>query len=276
MITRRTFLTAAAAVAAPGFRQRIGINIYSLRYTAAKDLPGTLALIRDLGFDEVEAGDLYGRTPEAFANLLKKCGLRATSYGAAWDALKKDPMRVAAEAHSLGASFVVCSTIPHSAKHLAESDCAPAAANLNLWGQRLAGADLRLCYHTHGTEFDASPDGTRFDTLARLTDPRYVNFEMDIFWIVYGGQDPARMLRRHRGRFPLMHIKDIRKGTILGLTPADVNEEDSVSLGTGLVDLRSALLAAQECGLEHYYLEEEAVNAVPQIRQSLRYLAGLR
>lgn len=84
------------------------------------------------------------------------------------------------------------------------------------------------------------------------------------------------MLRQYRGRFPLMHVKDIRKGTRLGGSPADVLEDESVALGTGIVDVRAALLAAQECGVRHYYLEDEAVDAVPQIRQSLRYLAGLR
>jgi sugar phosphate isomerase/epimerase len=277
MITRRAFLaSASAAVPRPAFRQKVAIAMYSLRYDAAKNLAATLALIRDLGFDEVEAGDFYGRTPDAFAALLKTHGLRATSYGAAWDALNKDVSRVAAEARAIGASYVVCSTIPHSAKHLAERDCAPAAEHLNHWGERLTASGLHLCYHTHGTEFDPSPDGTRFDTLARLTDAKHANFEMDIFWIVYGGQDPARMLQKHRGRFSLMHIKDIRKGTVLGLTPADVSEDDSVPLGTGIVDVRAALLAAQEYGVKHYYLEEEAVDAVPQIRQSIRYLAGLR
>jgi sugar phosphate isomerase/epimerase len=276
MISRRTFLAAAAAAPTRAFRAPVGINIYSLRYAAEKDLPGTLALIRQLGFTEVEAGDLYGRTPAAFAALLKQNGLQATSFGASWEALKKDAPAVGAQAHAVGATHVVCSTIPHSARHLAAADCAPAAENLNRWGERLASDGLRLCYHTHGTEFDASPDGTRFDTLARLCEAKYVAFEMDIFWIVYGGQDPARMLQRYQGRFPLMHIKDIRKGTKLGGSPADVQEEESVPLGTGIVDVRAALLAAQDCGVRHYYLEDEAVDAVPQIRQSLRYLAGLR
>jgi sugar phosphate isomerase/epimerase len=280
MIPRRRFLAAAAAAlplaAKAAFRAQVGINIYSLRYLAAKDLPATLALIRELGFHEVEAGDLYGRSPGEFLGLLKAAGLRATSIGAAYAALGKDLNSVAAHARTLGAEYVVCSTIPHSAKHLAARDCPPAADNLNRWGERLAASGLRLCYHTHGTEFDPSPDGTRFDTLAKLTNPKFVNFEMDIFWIVYGYQDPVQLLRRYPGRFPLMHIKDIRKGTVLGGSPADVLEEESVPLGTGLVDVRAALLAAQGCGVRHYYLEEEAVGAVPQIRQSLRYLADLR
>ena len=142
------------------------------------------------------------------------------------------------------------------------------------WGRSAAG--LSLCYHTHGTEFDASPDGTVFDTLARLTNPKFINFEMDIFWIVYGYQDPVRLLRRYPGRFPLMHVKDLRKGTPLGGSPADVQEDDSVPLGTGLVNVRAALLTAQAVGVQHYFLEEEAVDAVPQIRQSLKYLQSLR
>ena len=99
---------------------------------------------------------------------------------------------------------------------------------------------------------------------------------MDIFCIAYGFQEPVRLLRRYPGRFPLMHVKDIRKGTVLGGSPADVREDESVPLGTGLVDVRAALLAAQTYGVRHLYLEEEAVDAVPQIRQSLRYLGGLR
>lgn len=280
MIQRRRFLAAPAAAlwaaAKPGFRAPVGIAIYSLRYRAEKDLSATLALIRELGFTEVEVDQLYGRSPNEYVGELHTAGLRAASMGAAYKELATDLDAVAARARILGVEYVVCSTIPHSAKHLAAPDCAPAAENLNRWGRRLAGSGLRLCYHTHGTEFDPSPDGTRFDTLAKLTDAKFVNFEMDIFWIVYGHQDPVQLLRRYPGRFPLMHVKDIRKGTVLGGSPADVLEEESVPLGTGLVDVREALLAAQESGVKHYFLEDEAVDAVPQIRQSLRYLASLR
>ena len=274
VISRRGFLSALAAQ--EKLRAEVGINIYSLRYQAEKDLLATFALIRELGFRKTEAGDLYGRSPAAFRALLDQNGLRATSIGAAYKALDTGLEAVATHARTLGAEYVVCSTIPHSAKHLAEKDVPPTADNLNRWGERLAASGLRLCYHTHGTEFDLSPDGTRFDTLAKLTDSKYANFEMDIFWIVYGFQDPVRFLRRYPGRFPLMHVKDIRKGTVLGGSPADVREDESVPLGTGLVDVRAALLAAQAYGVRHLYLEEEAVDAVPQIRQSLRYLGGLR
>lgn len=280
MISRRALLAASTALAPAAqtarFQAKLGIGIYSLRYLAKKDLPGTLRLIHELGFEEVEGGELYGLAPDAFARLLAANRLRCTSYMASWGALVKDAAAVGEQARALGAKYVVCSTIPHSAKHLRPDDAASAAAHLNRWGERLRAGGFTLCYHTHGTEFDPFEGGTVFDRLLRETDPRHVSYEMDIFWIVYGGQDPAAMLRQHRGRFPLMHVKDIRKGTRLGGSPADVEEDESVPLGTGIVDVRSALLAGQECGVRHFYLEDEAVDAVPQIRQSLRFIAGLR
>ena len=265
----------AMAAKAAAFRAKVGTNIYSFRYLAEKDLPATLATIHELGFREVEAGDLYGRSPREFRRLLNAAGLRATSIGAAYNALDSNMDGVAAHAHELGAKYVVCSTIHHSAKHLTAEDCPRAADSLNHWGRKLHAAGLHLCYHTHGTEFDPSPDGTRFDTLVKLADPKFVNFEMDIFWIVYGHQDPVKLLHHYPGRFPLMHVKDIKKGTVLGGSPADVREDESVPLGTGLVNVQAALIAAQACGVRHYYLEEEAVDAVPQIRRSLRYLQEL-
>ena len=92
-------------------------------------------------------------------------------------------------------------------------------------GEKLSASGLHLCYHTHGVEFDSSPEGTLFDTLVQRTNPKHVDFEMDIFWIVYAFQDPAKLLTKYPGRFPLMHVKDIRKGTKLGGSPGDVLEE---------------------------------------------------
>ena len=136
--------------------------------------------------------------------------------------LKGDIQSVVRDAHALGVGYVVCSTIPHR-KHITAQDCDQAIEDFNRWGKVLADSKLRLCYHTHGVEFGPSPDGTLFDTLVKRTDPRFANYEMDIFWIVYAYQDPVKLLHKYPGRFPLMHVKDIRKDTPLGGSPGDVH-----------------------------------------------------
>jgi sugar phosphate isomerase/epimerase len=279
MISRRTFLAGACTLAAAAAKRSMavpmGLEIYSLRREAEKDLPGTLALIRKFGFSEVEGGEFYGRSATEFRKMLDANGLKLTSMMAAYDRLSRDINAVAGDAHTLGAEYVVCSTVPHK-KKLTADDCARAIESLNRFGENLAKARLRCCYHTHGIEFGKSADGTLFDTLAKGTNPQFVNFEMDIFWIVYAYQDPVKLLHRYPGRFPLMHVKDIRMGTALGGSPGDVLEEASVPLGKGIVDIPAALRAARETGVRHYYIEDEAVDAVQQLPESLRYLESVR
>jgi sugar phosphate isomerase/epimerase len=107
-------------------------------------------------------------------------------------------------------------------------------------------------------------------------DPKYANFEMDVFWVVFGNEDPVKLLERYSGRFPLMHVKDIRKGEARTFNPGTVREEASVPLGTGEVNWPPLIEAARKDGVRHYYLEEEHPNAVAQIQQSLRYLERIR
>jgi sugar phosphate isomerase/epimerase len=279
MISRRAFLC-SASLALPllskeKFTASVGLEIYSLRGEAEKDLPATLTTIRKFGFTEVEVSALYGRSAAGFRRLLDEAGLRATSMMAEYARLDKQIDSVAADAHTLGVEYVVCSTIPHK-RQLTPEECYRAIGEFDRWGENLAGADLHLCYHTHGVEFSKSEDGTLFDTLVKRTNPKFVNFEMDIFWIVYAFQDPVKMLHRYPGRFPLMHVKDMRKDTVRGGSPGDVREEASVPLGTGIVDIRAILRAAEKTGVRHYYIEDEAVDAARQIPESLQYLESVR
>jgi len=151
-----------------------------------------------------------------------------------------------------------------------------AVDNFNRWGEALASAGLRYCYHPHGFEFGDGPDGTLFDTMVKRIDPKNANFEMDVFWIVFGNQDPAKLLDKYPGRFPLMHLKDIREGEPRTGEPGNVREEASVPLGTGEIDWPPVFRAALKNGVRHYFVEEEHPNAVEQIPQTLAYLKNLK
>jgi sugar phosphate isomerase/epimerase len=279
MTPRRTILSLAGlpfcASGQRRFSPKLGLQLYSLRREAAKDLPATLALVRQMGFSKLEVGAFYGRTAAEFRGLLDSLGLTAVAYGSDWNRLNTNPAQVAEEARTVGASYVTASQIPRK-KRLTLDDATGAAETFNRWGKTLSASGLRFCYHIHGYEFVEGPDGTLFDTLAKQTDPSLAAFEMDVFWVVFGNEDPARLLERYSGRFPLMHVKDIRKGEARTFNPGTVAEEASVPLGAGEVDWVSTLRAAEKHGVKEYFLEEEHPNAVAQMRQSLRYLETLR
>jgi sugar phosphate isomerase/epimerase len=170
---------------------------------------------------------------------------------------------------------VVCAWIPHERGKFSEQNCREAAEVFNRAGEKLRAAGLRFAYHLHGFEFQPYEDGTLFDLMAALTKPELVTFEMDVFWVVHGGADPVKLMRKYGPRFELMHVKDLKrdvKGNLTGNAP----DEWSVPIGQGQVDWPALLREAKRAGLKHYFIEDESLDAIDQIPQSLRYLEQVR
>src|SRR5262245_4133403 len=163
--TRRNFFGLAAGASAlwaqSGSVGKLGLQIYSLRREAAKDLPATLAMIQRLGFQELEVGNLFGRTPAEFRKMLQDHGLKAVSMGAEWPQLEKSVEEASEKAHALGVQYVCTTNIPNRRPFTLDV-VNRATDNFNRWGETLASAGLKYCYHPHGFEFGEGPDGTLF------------------------------------------------------------------------------------------------------------------
>ncbi len=277
--TRRSFVIAAAAAAgaatvrANTFAGPLGLETYSFRREMARDLPGTLALIQRMGFRELETGVGKDMTAAHYRELLDKAGLKCTSFGAGYEQLGSAMSEVQSNARTLGAKWIALTWIPHQGKFTPEI-AGKSARDMNAWGASLASAGMRLAYHPHGYEFEPSPEGTLFDTMAAHTDPAKVFFEMDTFWIVWPGQDCVKLLRRYAGRFRLMHIKDLKKG-VTGDMTAHAPEEDNVAVGEGSLDWPAILRAARETGVERYYIEDESAEPLVNVPKSVAYLKSL-
>jgi sugar phosphate isomerase/epimerase len=228
-----------------------------------------------MGFTEVEVPGFYGLSARAFCEQLDRAHLRCTAMVAQHDRLSEDLNGVVEDARVLGAAYVIYPWIPHQDNEFTRADCQRAATDMNRWGQSLKQAGLEFCYHPHGYEFRPSPEGTLFDLLVAQTDRTTVNFQADVFWIAWPGQDPVKILQRYPNRFLLMHLKDIRKGTKLGDLSGHAPEETSVPVGTGMLDFPAILREAKRIGVKRYYIEDEAPAAVSNIPLSLKYLKSL-
>ncbi|MES1197749.1 MAG: TIM barrel protein [Chitinophagaceae bacterium] len=132
-----------------------------------------------------------------------------------------------------------------------------------------------LCYHAHGYEFQPYEGGTLLDYIFKNTNPEYVSFEMDIFWIHFGGGDPVALLKKYGDRWKLMHLKDMRRGTkkdLTGLTSDDSN----VPLGEGELDIPGILKEANRIGIKHFFIEDESDVFISQLPKSIQYLKSLK
>ncbi len=287
-LSRRRFLEGAAATSlaslaraqsapeAPSVLGKpVGLQLYSLRHLMPKDVPGTLAKIRAMGFRELEGGSDYKLGVEAFKAELEKAGLTLTSAHFGYEDWQRDASAQLARARAFGLRYAGCAWIPHKGAFNRE-DCLRAAADFNRWGKAAKDAGVRYFYHLHGYEFASSPEGTLFDTLAKETDPALVAFQADIFWVQHGGANPVKLFEKYPRRFALTHLKDIAKGTELQKTTGQASDEASAVLGTGIVDWPAVLRAASKAGVERHFVEDEHPDALAQIPQSLSYLRSLR
>jgi|ERR1051326_4895789 sugar phosphate isomerase/epimerase len=258
----------------PSFTGPVGLQLYSLRADFAKDVPGTMAKVRSYGLTNVELAGTYNLSPDKFRELLGSNGLKGISTHFPFERFRDDPEGIVRDAKALRLQYAGCAWIPHDG-NFDEKTCREAIAVFNRAGEVLAKHNLKFFYHTHGYEFQPHAQGTLFDLLMAETNPRFVRYEMDIFWIVHPGQDPVKLLQKYGPRFELMHLKDMKQGLKGDLTGhADVTND--VPLGSGQINLPAILKAAKQARVRWYFIEDESPTAAEQIPQSLRYLEQVK
>jgi sugar phosphate isomerase/epimerase len=279
---RRAFLTslglAAAATqidcvsaamgGAPSRRlRRVGIQLYTLRDDARRDLEKTLGDIAAAGYNDVELlGGMnnFGMAPERVRAILDRNGLRAPSThvgGSDFDNLD----RQFAAAATLGHKYIVLASIP--AQHPTLDDYRRWADRLNEAGRIARTHDIWIAFHDEPNDFPPIDGMVPYDVLVDRTDPAVVRLQLDTGNAAMGGRDPLDCMKRYGSRYWLFHIKDAPR---LG-SPTDTE------LGKGVVDFRRLLASIDNIDDKFLYVEQETYPGAPldSARRDYAYLSKL-
>ena len=286
-IVRRRFLQnaglglAAFAVSRKGrllanpYGMPIGLQLYTVRDHLEKDLEGTLKRVAEIGYREVELGgfDFYKKKPAEFRRILNDYGLKAISRHLTTAQLKSDLEKHIAEAKESGVTYIGLSSLEEQDRKSLEA-VKRDAEWFNQIGKSVSGAGCRFFYHGHNFDYAKVDGAVIYDELIRRTDPKLVNFELDCFWCVRAGKDPADYFHRFLGRFPQLHIKDLKPGfpPTTGEGPAAFTE-----VGQGIIDWKKIFRAAREGGLKHFYVEQDECDrdSLESAKISYTYLHNL-
>lgn len=238
----------------------IGLQLYTLRKPFAADPLGTLSRIRETGYDAVEFAAPLGSDFAGFAARMKEIGLDCPSAHAGLTDMAERPDAVLAMAATLGCRYLV---MPYVLPD--ERDWTAVIATLGDFARRARAEGLAVAYHHHDFEFELI-DGVRpFDRLVAETDPRLIDFELDVYWLKKGGEDPRAVIERLNGRVKLVHLKDFAPDG--GMT----------DVGGGILDFADLLAAADAAGAEHFFVEHDFPPAPgwPSVEASLAHLRTL-
>ena len=291
---RRTFietsLATAALTAIPSRAfaaehqiEKVGVQLYTVRDAMKADLAGTLAKVAAIGFKEVEFAGYFDRSPKDIRALLDKNGLTAPSAHFDLKVLQTKLLETIESAHVVGHKFLVCPWLDEKLRNEPDG-YKKLGAEFSRIGEATKKAGIQLAYHNHVFEFQ--PDGNGklpYDVLLESSDPGLVKMEMDLCWFTLGGQDPVAYFNKYPGRFPLVHVKDLKK--IPKLAPGqkpdalmeDVQKEYMTAAGSGAIDWKRIFASSDKAGIEHYFVEHDSPkDAFASLTTSYQYLAALR
>ncbi|HTI58326.1 sugar phosphate isomerase/epimerase [Mucilaginibacter sp.] len=283
MTTRRDFLRTSALISAgllvaPQLfaydKKYIGLQLYTVRDHMAKDVPGTLAKVAQLGYNSVEAsysaGKYYGTEPKAFAELLKQNDLIMPSSHYLLGEDMKGPGTIlngwdkaAEDAASIGQKYMVCAWL--SPKERGSLDhYKKLAEDFNKAGETCKKAGVQFCYHNHDFEFVQEDGKYPYETLLENTDKSLVKMEIDLYWLTKAKQDPVALIEKHPGRFPLWHMKDMDK----------TEKQMFTEVGNGVIDFKKILEHSKKAGLKYFFVEQDVCPGDPynSITQSIDYI----
>ncbi len=253
----------------------VGLQLYTVRDRLEKDVPGTLKQVAAIGIKELEVYSRYGKTTGEFSQILKDNGLTPVSGHYMLPDVKSNWQKHIDEAKALGLQYMVHAIImPEDRKTF--DDYKRLAEIFSKAAEQTHKAGIQFCYHNHNFEFKKWGDTTAYEYLLKTLDAELVKYEMDCFWVTHAGQDPVAYFKKYPGRFPLLHIKDIKDH------PAPKQEFDAkmglfAPVGHGTIDWKRIFAAAPTGGMKHYFIEQDYCeqSSLEAVRMSYEYLHKL-
>jgi sugar phosphate isomerase/epimerase len=237
----------SSGIGGSGNLKEFGLQLYTLRDVLPADPKGILKQVAAMGY-EGNKGMFWGMTNTEFKKYMDDLGMQFISTHCD---INKDFERKADEAAAIGMKYLICPSLP-AENRMMEDDYKKAADTFNQRGQTCKSKGIKFAYHNHDQAFVKRPTGfIAEEILLNNTDPALVDFEMDIYWVVTGGQDPITWLEKYPNRFTLCHIKDRKKNIPL------TDREESVDVGTGSIDFPKVLHVAKKNGMKYYIVEQE-------------------
>ena len=249
--------------------QEVALQLYSLRNEMKVDPVKYHQLISEWGISALEGGGEYGMTDDEYAKLLADNNLRIVGVGADYNQLTKDLQPIIDQAKKYGAKYATCYWIPHTDGPISIEEIKIATALFNAVGQELKKDGVTFLYHPHGYEFAKNGKGVVMDYM--LENATHFGFNLDVYWVKMGGGDPLAIMKKYPGKFPMLHMKDRKKGT-LGSKDGEGDVETNVVLGTGDIDIAGLIKEAKKQGTEYLSIEDESSRSVTQIPLSVAFI----
>lgn len=211
--------------------RKYGIQLYSVRDRAPKDMKGVLQDLAKMGYKMVEFAGFFGHSAEEVVSMLRDAGLTVSGTHSGLNDLITDYDKTIAYHKAIGnTNYIIPGHDLGSAAKLKVF-----VEQVNRLKPLMEKEGIKLGYHNHSHEFIPNEDGSMiYDTLRAETS---LWLELDTFWAYKGGQDPVQLMEDLKDRLFFVHLKDgfiDGRGLPLGQGNAPVKAVHDKALAMGV------------------------------------------
>ncbi len=234
-----------------------GLQLYTLRDDLPGDPQGVLRQVAAAGYKQIESyegpqGMFWGMSNTDFKKFNEDLGMTVVASHAD---ISKDFEKKAADAAAIGMKYLIC---PWLGPQETLDEYKKKAELFNQCGDICKKAGLKFAYHNHDYSFKELEGKMPQDVIMENTDKDLVDYEMDIYWVVTGNQDPEAWLRKYKNRFRLCHIKDRMKNA--------TESAATCTLGQGTINYPTILKTAKETGMDYFIVEQERYDGTTPLK----------
>jgi sugar phosphate isomerase/epimerase len=246
---------------------QVAAQLYTVRdfIQTPEDIKTSLKKIRAIGYEAVQVSGMGPIPEEELLAIAKGEGLTICATHEPPQRLLDEPERVVERLDKLNCRYTA---FPHPGPIRIDTleDVRQLAKRLNAAGKVLFEAGKLLTYHNHHIEFRRYSGQLMLEIFYQESDPRYLQGEIDTYWVQYGGGDPVQWCKRLKARLPLLHLKDYRI--------TEENKPTYAEIGSGNLDWKALLPAAEESGCEWFIVEQDTCPGDPfeSLQKSFEFL----
>ncbi|SHH42295.1 sugar phosphate isomerase/epimerase family protein [Clostridium grantii] len=248
----------------------IAAQMFTLRdyMTTPENMRETFKRVRNMGYTAIQMSGM-GDVDEVKAKYIKELAeefeltICVTHVGLN---LLKENLDWAIEFHKMwNCEYVGLGALPEECRRSKETYI-EFATMMNDIGKKLSEAGLKLVYHNHDFEFIKYDGKTGMDILFESFDPRYVEFELDTYWVQQGGCSPQDWIRKVDGRMGVVHFKD------MGILSN--REHYFAEIGSGNLDWDKIIAACDETQVKWAAIERDRGEKDPfeSLEESIKFL----
>ena len=227
--------------------RKIGLQLYSVKDAAAKNLLTTIENVAEMGYQGVQFAGFFNHTAEEVKSELNGAGMETAGAHVPITDFQEHLDDTLRYHEKLGNNLLICPFLPEEMRKTAD-DYQRMAELFNDIGKRVKEAGFLFGYHNHDFEFKSFNGETGFDILYENTDPEWVKMELDCFWASNAGYDPLAIIQKYANRCVSLHIKDMKN---------DNDKNISTEIGTGTLSFEPLIRAGNEHGVDWFVVEQE-------------------